>query len=108
MAMTALDFLVRPELVQQAWDYFRNVQTKDQKYTAAASAPADQPIVSTNAKTMEQYRPEMRKYYFDPDEVQDLPGAAGDQISDGQSRAFGSRRSRTPMTGSWHQLRRRR
>ena len=25
----------------------------------------DQPIVSTNAKAMEQYRPELRKYYFD-------------------------------------------
>jgi aminobenzoyl-glutamate utilization protein B len=31
-AMTVIDLLMRPELVQQAWDYFRNVQTKDQKY----------------------------------------------------------------------------
>ena len=31
-AMTIIDLLMRPELVQQAWDYFRNVQTKDQKY----------------------------------------------------------------------------
>ena len=30
--MTIIDMLTRPELVQQAWDYFRNVQTKDQKY----------------------------------------------------------------------------
>ena len=31
-AMTMLDLLLRPELVTQAWDYFRTVQTKDQKY----------------------------------------------------------------------------
>lgn len=65
IAMTALDFLLRPELVQQAWDYFRNTQTKDQKYESLLG-PADQPIISFNAKTMEQYRPELRKYYFDP------------------------------------------
>ncbi len=27
--MTVLDLLMRPELVKQAWDYFNNVQTKD-------------------------------------------------------------------------------
>jgi NADH:ubiquinone oxidoreductase subunit 5 (subunit L)/multisubunit Na+/H+ antiporter MnhA subunit len=31
-AATVLDFLMRPELVEQAWTYFRDVQTKDQKY----------------------------------------------------------------------------
>ncbi len=65
IAMTVLDFLARPELVDQAWDYFRNVQTKDQKYEPLI-APADRPDTSLNAKTMEQYRPEMRKYYYDP------------------------------------------
>src|SRR5438552_18649306 len=31
-AMTMLDILTHPELVQQAWDYYNNVQTKDMKY----------------------------------------------------------------------------
>src|SRR4029453_3742610 len=31
-AMTVLDVLMKPDLVQQAWDYFRNVQTKETKY----------------------------------------------------------------------------
>src|SRR5712691_5013008 len=31
-AMTMLDFLLRPELVQQAWDYFKVVQTKTIQY----------------------------------------------------------------------------
>jgi aminobenzoyl-glutamate utilization protein B len=65
VAMTTLDFLARPELVQQAWDYFRHVQTAAQTYKPLLG-PADVPLVATNAKTMEQFRPEMRKYYFDP------------------------------------------
>jgi aminobenzoyl-glutamate utilization protein B len=65
VAMTILDFLVRPELVEQAWAYFRTVQTKDQKYEPLIG-PDDQPVRSINAKIMEEYRPEMRKYYYDP------------------------------------------
>ena len=65
VAMTTLDFLARPELVEQAWAYFRNVQTKDQKYEPLIG-PEDRPVRSINAKIMEEYRPEMRKYYYDP------------------------------------------
>jgi aminobenzoyl-glutamate utilization protein B len=65
IAMTTLDFLIRPELVQQAWEYFRNVQMKDRRYEPLIE-PEDQPILTINAATMERYRPEMRKYYFDP------------------------------------------
>jgi aminobenzoyl-glutamate utilization protein B len=28
VALTVIDFLMKPELVTQAWDYFKNVQTK--------------------------------------------------------------------------------
>jgi aminobenzoyl-glutamate utilization protein B len=65
IAMTALDFLSRPELVEQAWDYFRTVQTRNQTY-APLIAPTDQPDTSLNAGTMERFRAEMRKYYYDP------------------------------------------
>jgi aminobenzoyl-glutamate utilization protein B len=64
-AMTIVDMLTRPELVRQAWDYFRNVQTKDQKYVPFV-AQTDQPAVWMNTKILEQYRPAMRKYYYDP------------------------------------------
>ncbi|HTK30111.1 MAG TPA: amidohydrolase [Vicinamibacterales bacterium] len=63
-AMTALDLLLRPELVEQAWAYFRNVQTKDIKYTPFIS-PDDKPAIWLNKATLEKYRPEMRKYYYD-------------------------------------------
>jgi aminobenzoyl-glutamate utilization protein B len=64
-AMTIIDLLTRPELVQQAWEYFRNVQTKDEKYQAFIG-PNDQPAVWMNEKILQQYRPEMKKYYYDP------------------------------------------
>ena len=64
-AMTVLDVMLRPDLVQGAWDYFRNVQTKETKYTPLLR-PGDTPAIWLNKKIMDQYRPEMRKYYFDP------------------------------------------
>jgi aminobenzoyl-glutamate utilization protein B len=64
-AMTMLDILLGPELVEQARDYFVNVQTKDQKYQSFLR-PADQPAIWLNEKTMETYRPRMKALYYDP------------------------------------------
>jgi aminobenzoyl-glutamate utilization protein B len=64
-AMTALDLMMRPELVTEAWAYFRNVQTRDRKYTPLIR-PEDKPAAWLNEQTMAMYRPEMRKYYYDP------------------------------------------
>ena len=64
-AMTVLDVLLRPEIVEQAWDYYRNVQTKDRKYTPLIRAE-DTPAVWLNEEIMAKYRPEMKKYYYDP------------------------------------------
>ena len=65
MAMTLLDFLLRPELVQQAWAYFRNVQTKDVKYQPLIR-PQDRPAIELNQGIMARFRPAMRRYYYDP------------------------------------------
>jgi aminobenzoyl-glutamate utilization protein B len=64
VARTVLDLLLKPELVQKAWDYFRNVQTKEVKYTPLLR-PQDAPAVWLNQRTMRDYREELRKYYFD-------------------------------------------
>ena len=64
-AMTMLDILLHPELVDKAWDYFRNVQNKDTHYTSFLR-PADQPAIWLNQKTMEIYRPRMKALYYDP------------------------------------------
>src|SRR5947207_15769903 len=56
-AMTIIDMLMRPELVQQAWDYFRNVKTKEQKYEPMIG-PKDQTAIRKNKTTLAKYRPE--------------------------------------------------
>jgi aminobenzoyl-glutamate utilization protein B len=63
-AMTLLDFMVRPELVDAAWAYFNDVQTVDLQY-APFIRPSDQPAIEMNAKIMEEHRDEMTEYYFD-------------------------------------------
>nr|WP_310104105.1 peptidase dimerization domain-containing protein [Algoriphagus sp. 4150] len=63
-AMTILDFLLQPELVEEAWDYFKNVQTKETEYKPMISAEDEAPIY-LNKKTMDQFRPEMEKFYYD-------------------------------------------
>ena len=64
-AMTMLDLLLHPELVQKSWDYFRNVQTKDTKYQSFLR-PGDQPAIWLNQKIMDEYRPKMKALYYDP------------------------------------------
>jgi aminobenzoyl-glutamate utilization protein B len=63
-AMTALDFLLRPELVKQAWEYFHTVQTKEIKYQPLIE-PTDQPAVDLNKEKMEKFAPLLKPYYFD-------------------------------------------
>ncbi len=63
-AMTMLDILLTPQIVTDAWDYFRTVQTKDVKYVPFF-APTDVPALWINADIMAQFRPQMSKYYYD-------------------------------------------
>jgi len=64
-AMTVLDLLTRPELVDQAWKYFKEVQNKNEHYIPLLRAE-DKPAIWLNEKIMQQYRPQMQKYYYDP------------------------------------------
>jgi len=64
-AMTVIDLMLKPTVVAQAWDYFNTVQTKDIKYFPLMR-PEDKPAIWLNKAIMDKYRPEMRKYYYDP------------------------------------------
>ncbi|MGX7688221.1 amidohydrolase [Flectobacillus roseus] len=64
-ALTILDLLNEPKLIESAWDYYKNVQTKDIKYEPLI-APTDKPAIAINANIMEMYRPKLKQYYFDP------------------------------------------
>ena len=65
IALTMMDLLTKPELVTQAWTYFRDVQTKETKYRPFISAE-DKPAIWLNKKKMDDYRDQMRKFYYDP------------------------------------------
>jgi aminobenzoyl-glutamate utilization protein B len=65
LATTVLDLLLKPDLLRQAWDYFNTVQTRDVKYRPLIR-PGDQPAIEFNAETMAKFRPQMRRYYYDP------------------------------------------
>jgi aminobenzoyl-glutamate utilization protein B len=64
-ALTMLDLLTTPKIIADAWTYFRDVQTKDIKYKSFLG-PNDKPPTFLNEEIMAKYRPEMRKYYYDP------------------------------------------
>ncbi len=64
MAMTVLDFLLRPELVEQSWSYFRNEQGMKQKYIPMVTED-DEPATYLNKEIMATYRPELEAYYYD-------------------------------------------
>jgi aminobenzoyl-glutamate utilization protein B len=64
-AMTILDLLMKPELVKQAWEYFNTEQTKNQKYVPFITSDTPPPTW-LNRAILDKYRPEMRKYYYDP------------------------------------------
>ncbi|PRY41937.1 aminobenzoyl-glutamate utilization protein B [Spirosoma oryzae] len=64
-AMTLIDLLTKPEIVKQAWAYYKDEQTKEQKYTPLIS-PKEYPAVYLNQKIMTEYKPKLEKFYYDP------------------------------------------
>jgi aminobenzoyl-glutamate utilization protein B len=64
-ALTMLDILLTPALVDSAWSYFRNIQTKTVKYEPLMR-PEDRPATELNTEILARYRPEMKKFYYDP------------------------------------------
>ena len=49
----------------QAWDYFKNVQTKDVKYIPFIKRDTPAPVW-LNTNILAKYREQMKKYYYDP------------------------------------------
>jgi len=65
VAATLLDMFTNPSIIENAWDYHKNVQTKDVKYIPFVG-PTTPPAIHLNKKIMDQFRPELKKYYYDP------------------------------------------
>jgi aminobenzoyl-glutamate utilization protein B len=62
---TLLDMLTNPKIIADAWVYHNNVQTKETKYNSFVEKDTP-PATFLNTKIMEQYRPELQKFYYDP------------------------------------------
>lgn len=67
VALTVLDLLMDPELLAESKDYFENVQLQGQSYEPVLG-PDDQPAIHLNKEIMDQMRPLMREYYYDPEQ----------------------------------------
>jgi aminobenzoyl-glutamate utilization protein B len=63
-AMTLLDFLLQPALLDSAWAYFENEQSSKQKYIPMVTAD-DKPAVYLNEGIMETYAPLLKPFYYD-------------------------------------------
>ena len=65
IALTLIDIFTNPKIVADAKDYFKNVQTKDIHYIPLITEKDPVPTY-LNKETMEKYRSEMKKYYYNP------------------------------------------
>lgn len=63
-AMTLLDFVLQPQLVEDAWDYYKTEQLSRQEYIPMVSED-DEPATYLNKGIMEQFKPRLEKFYYD-------------------------------------------
>ncbi len=64
-AMTLIDMLLKPEIIANAWEYYRTEQTKDIQYTPLVG-DKDNPAIYLNQKIMEEYKPKLKPLYYNP------------------------------------------
>jgi aminobenzoyl-glutamate utilization protein B len=64
-AMTLIDMLLKPEIIANAWEYYRTEQTKDIQYTPLVGEK-DNPAIYLNQKIMEEYKPKLKPLYYNP------------------------------------------
>lgn len=65
VAATLIDMLTNSKIIADAWDYHKNVQTKEVKYIPFVESTTA-PAIHLNKKIMDEFRPQLKKYYYDP------------------------------------------
>ncbi|MEY3405328.1 MAG: hypothetical protein RL161_758, partial [Bacteroidota bacterium] len=63
--MTLLDMLLKPELLKNAWVYYKEEQTKEIQYTPLVG-DKDQPAIYLNKKIMTDFAPKLKPFYYNP------------------------------------------
>jgi aminobenzoyl-glutamate utilization protein B len=64
LAMTVIDFLTQPNKLDEAKDYFENIQKKETTYRPMISEN-DPPAIYLNKDIMEKYKSQLKEFYFD-------------------------------------------
>jgi aminobenzoyl-glutamate utilization protein B len=64
LARTALELFLRPELVEDAWRYFREEQTAEQEYVSFIG-PDDPPAIHLNQDRQARFRALLEPFYYD-------------------------------------------
>jgi aminobenzoyl-glutamate utilization protein B len=65
LAATMLDLIRDPELVENAWGYFRDEQTANETYVPFIGED-DPPAIEKNVEIMQTYKERLRAFYYDP------------------------------------------
>ncbi|MEY3351461.1 MAG: hypothetical protein RIQ50_1572, partial [Bacteroidota bacterium] len=60
-----LDCFNDPSVISEAKKYYKEVQTKDVQYKPFITEK-DPPAIYLNKGIMDQYREQLKKYYYDP------------------------------------------
>jgi aminobenzoyl-glutamate utilization protein B len=65
LSASVIDLLTEPKIITDAWKYHTEVQTKDTKYVSFVD-PETKPATHLNEEIMRQFRPELKKLYYNP------------------------------------------
>ena len=87
LSATLVDMLTDPKIIADAWDYFKNVQTKDVKYTSFVGAN-DPPAIHLNKKIMDEFRPQLKNFYYNPSKYKTYLEQLGIQYPQLQPKGF--------------------
>lgn len=63
-AMTLLDFILKPQLVKDAWTYFTEEQGMKTEYVPMVTKD-DKPAIYLNKEIDEEFRPQLEAFYYD-------------------------------------------
>ena len=63
-AMTLIDFIMNPQLVEDAWTYFKKEQGMKEEYIPMVTKD-DQPAIYLNKEIMDEFRLALKTYYYD-------------------------------------------
>ncbi|MGA1544285.1 MAG: peptidase dimerization domain-containing protein [Saprospiraceae bacterium] len=63
-AMTLIDMFTNPQILEDAWTYFNEEQTKDTKYQPMIESDTEAPTY-LNTEIDKRYRPELKKFFYD-------------------------------------------